>query len=552
MNTNQYPHSDWILIALAIYMLAILAIGWYASRKVHNSSDYLVAGRRCGYFLGTGALIATWFGAGTAMGGAGNAYIFGNQGVIFDPWGAGLCLIIVGCVFGRLLRRARFITLADLYQSRYGKSMGGLAAISMIVAELGWTGAMLVGFGTIIHYFTGLPLGWGIGISTLVMVGYTLLGGMWAVTLTDSYQLLILFVGLIAMLVVAVPLLGGWGHLFASSGAQSNMMNLPHWTWLPAGKDGYLGYTGLTGWLYWAAAWMTIGLGSIPAQDLTQRVLTARDERTTVVNCIVGGVIYIIMGLIPVSLAMLYFQAHPDLSIQQASNELLLLMGAHYLSTGLLALFVCALVAALMSSASGAVLAAASLIGDNGYRLLTGRESGATTLKITRIAIPIVTGVSLLLALEFKTIYHLMVISWSVLLVSLFSSYVAAFFWRRANQAGAIAGYVGGFVTWVACYYWYLPITEAANTNVGHGVGTGVYFQWAMWDSLYISSVWGLIGSVACLVVVSLATQRIDAPKPLVDYDGRPMSNDGWFGPGSFIRGKGKPAGSIHPSTVTR
>ncbi|NNC23295.1 sodium:solute symporter family protein [Salinisphaera sp. USBA-960] len=525
-----HAHSILILTVLAVYMLVILAIGWYASRKVHNSSDYVVAGRRLGFGLGTGALIATWFGAGTVMGGAGNAYIFGNQGVIFDPWGAGACLIIVGFFFGRLLRRGRYISLADLYTSRYGKGMGILSMVSMVIAEMGWTGAMLVGFGSIIHYFTGLSLAWGIGVSTVVMVTYTMKGGMWAVTLTDSLQLLVLFVGLIAMLIVGVPQLGGWSHLFGANGAQSNMMNFPHWSWLPHGTDGFMGYTGLTGWVYWVGAWITIGFGSIPAQNLTQRVLAARDERTTVGISIVGGVIYILMGLIPVSMAMLYFQSHPGLTIQEASNELLLLMASNYLTATLLALFVCALVAALMSSAAGAVLAASTLIGDNGYRLLTGKQSNESTLKITRYAIPVVTGVSLWLALDFKTIYHLMVIAWSILLVSLFASYVAAFFWWRANETGAIAGFIVGFATWIGCYYWYLPITSAANTDVGHGAGSGVYFQWAMWDALYIASVWGLVGSIVCLVVVSLATQRINKPKPLVDIDGNPMRKAGWFG----------------------
>lgn len=539
MHSSQYPYGDWVLTGLAIYMLVLLAVGWYASRKVHDSSDFLVAGRRLGVFLGTGALVATWFGAGSAMGASGNAYIFGNQGVIFDPWGAGLCLIIVGLVFGRLLRRGRYVSLVDLYQSRYGRGMGLLSGISMIIAEMGWTGAMLVGFGTIIHFFTGIALGWGIGISTVVMVGYTLLGGMWAVTLTDTLQVTILVIGLAVILVTAVPQLGGWDHLVGLGGGASNMMQLPQWSWSPLGDDGFLGYTGLTGWLYWASAWMTIGFGSIPAQDLTQRVVTARSERITVVNCVLGGVLYILFGLIPVSLGMLYFQAHPGLSIQEASNSLLLILSAKFLTPITVTIFVAGLVAALMSSASGAVLAASSLIGYNGYRLVSRNPSDSTTLWLTRLAIPLFTGASLLLALEFKTIYHLMVISWTVLLVSLFASYVAAFFWRRANELGAVSGYVGGMAAWIAAYFWYLPITELANTNVAPGV-EGVYFDWAMWDALYIASVWGLAGSIICLVGVSLATQRLNPPRPLVDNDGQPMSNSGWFGLGSFARGTNK------------
>lgn len=530
MNASHYPYGHWVLIGLAAYMLLMLGIGWYASRQVTNSSDFLVAGRRLGNFLGTGALFATWFGAGTAMGGAGNAYIFGNQGVIFDPWGAGLCLLLVGLFFARLMRRGRFVTLVDLYNSRYGLRMGALAGISMLAAEIGWVGAMLVGFGTIIEFFTGLPLAWGIGISTVIMVLYTLLGGMWAVTLTDTLQMIILIVGMLVMLITAVPQLGGWGNLLGSGDGVANLMDLQQWAFMPTRADGFMGYHGSMGWMYWAAAWMAVGLGSIAAPDLSQRVLAAKDEHTSVTNCLLACALYVTVGLAPVLLGMLYFQADPGLSIDDASNKLLLFMAAHFLNPVTITVFVAALVAALMSSAAGSVLASASIIGYNGLKLIKPDADEKTTLLATRIAIPVVTGGSLWLAVSFQTIYNLMVMSWTVLLVSLFASYAGALFWRRANQAGAIAAYVGGMAGWIGAYFYFLPATRAANTDVLASM-PGVYQPWAMWDAVYIASVWGLAASVACLVLVSLATQRWNKPRLLVDIDGQPMREAGWFGP---------------------
>jgi Na+/proline symporter len=124
-----------------------------------------------------------------------------------------------------------------------------------------------------------------------------------------------------------------------------------------------------------------------------------------------------------------------------------------------------------------------------------------------------------------------MVIAWSLLLVSLFVPYSSAYFWKKANNYGAIASFWGGLATWLVAYVIYLPMTKEANTDLGlKGAETGVYFDWAMWDSLYISSVWALIGSIVCMVVVSLATQKMNAPKALVDIDGNPLPLVNWMG----------------------
>ncbi len=487
--------------------------------------------------MGTGALVATWYGAGTTMGSAGNAYIFGVQGVIFDPYGAGLCLLLVGFFFARLVRRGRFLTLVDMFALRYGKHMGLASAFAMIIAEMGWVGALLVGFGTIIHFFTGIPLGWGIGIGTAVLVVYTYLGGMWALTLTDALQMAIIILSMVTMLIVAVPLVGGWDAVFNNS-PDNNMFNVNQWAFLPISESaahpeyenaGYLYYTGHMGWFYWLAAWMAIGFGSIAAQDLAQRMLSSKDEQTSVRCCTLGGVLYWILGSIPVILGMIAFKLYPELSFDEISNQILLFMAAEHLPVVLTVIFVCGLVAALMSSAAAAILAGASIIGYNGLKMVKGDVSDKTSLFITRLFVPIVTAVSLLLALRFETIYQLMVVSWSVLLVSLFVPYTTAFFWKKANGMGALAAFLGGFAAWILAYFQYLPYTMEANTDVVPGV-EGVYFDWAMWDALYIASVWGLIASAVCLVVFSLLTQRVDNPKPLVDIDGKPMDTQGWFG----------------------
>ena len=262
-----------------------------------------------------------------------------------------------------------------------------------------------------------------------------------------------------------------------------------------------------------------------------QRVLSAKDEKTASYSSYLAGLLYVTVGMMPVVIGMIYFHLNPDLSIDDALNKILLLMAVEHLNPFFAVLFVSALVAALMSSSDSAILGAASILGYNGYKYFNSDADEHQTLKMTKIMVPVVTFSSLILALYFQAIYNLMVIAWSLLLVSLFVPYAAAYFWKKANNYGAVAAFWGGLGTWIISYFIYLPMTTAANTDLGlNGAETGVYFDWAMWDSLYISSVWALIGSIVFMVVVSLATQKMDTPKPLVDIDGNPLPLVNWVG----------------------
>ncbi len=532
---NGYEYGNWVLFGLAIYMAAMLGIGWYASKRVKNNSDYIVAGRRLGVFFCTGTLFATWFGAGTCMGGAGNAYLFGNQGVIFDPWSAVPCLIITGMIFGRLMRRSKFLTVVDMMEARYGKGVGIATMISLAVAEIGFVGAQLVGFGAILHYFSGIPLTMGILISTVILVIYTYLGGMWAVTLTDVFQMIILMVGMVAMLYVAVPLAGGWSAIFNNDPA-GNWCAINQWSFVPTpesaanpdGIAGFFGYTGHMGWLYWAAAWLTIGIGCIPAQDYMQRLLAAKDEKTASISCYLSALLYITVGMMPVIIGMIYFKINPNLSIDDAMSKILLLMAVEQLPVVWAVIFVSALVAALMSSADSAILAAASLIGYNGVKYFKPDTTDEASLKYTRLCVPIVTAFSLALALYFQVIYNLMVVAWTILLVGIFVPFACAFFWKKANTYGALAAFFGGVISWGIFYLIYLPYTKAMETGIlEEGV---VYFEWAMWDALYIASMWALLTSLVCMVVVSLATQKVNTPIPMCDVDGNRLTVVDWVG----------------------
>ena len=108
-----------IYIGIGEYLAVMLAVGYFASKRVSAAGDFLAAGRRLPLWLTVGTLSATWFGGGTVLGAAGSAFEKGFLGVIADPFGAALCLLLAGLFFARMLRRMGIMTVVDVFDSRY-------------------------------------------------------------------------------------------------------------------------------------------------------------------------------------------------------------------------------------------------------------------------------------------------------------------------------------------------------------------------------------------------------------------------------------------------
>ena len=254
-----------IFIGVAIYMVMMISIGLYASKKSHSVTDFMVAGRGLPTHLLTMTVIATWFGGATIMGGAGAAYSDGMLGVIEDPWGGALALILIGMFFARTFHRLKIVTVADFMLQRFGQVASIAIMCVTLFANTVWVGSMLVGFGLIFYSLTGIPMEVGIIAGAIVIVFYTAIGGMWAVALTDFIQMLIVIIGLIILFTVVLIDVGGWGavapHFRENTFRMTPLDNTP------------------TQWLHYFRAWAIIGLVDITAQTLFQRASSAKTER---------------------------------------------------------------------------------------------------------------------------------------------------------------------------------------------------------------------------------------------------------------------------------
>ena len=469
-----------VLIGLGIYLVLMLGIGLYASRRVKDPADFIVAGKRLPLLLCTATLSATWFGGGICIGAASAAYRGGLLGVIADPFGAALCLFLAGLFYVRLLRRMGLMTIASFFTSRFGRRAGLLASLCTIPAYVGWVGSLLLAFGRILQSLTGIDPSTGIWIAAAIVLVYTWAGGMWAVTLTDFVQVIVLVLGLFILTPILLNEMGGWQTIVAQ---------------IPQERfDLYPQNGNASTWFSYARDWLVIGLGNLAGQDLIQRSLSSRDERVAYRSAYLAGLLYITVGLLPVFLGLAGAVILPDL----ADPDLVMMaLAMQYLPDLALVLFMGALVSALLSSADSALLAPASVIGWDLLHYFKPDADERLSLRLTRLAVLCLGLLSVAIALHASSIYDLMVDSWSVLLASLFVPLTAGLWWRQSNGPGALASILVGFSAW--------QILLVSTPDLPA-------------DLLAVPF------SALALLLVSLLTKDRYPPQPLRDSEGRDLT----------------------------
>ncbi len=445
-NTLGLPGNtmNMLIAGIALYMIIMLFIGWFSSRKVSGISDFIVAGRRLPLWMATATLLATWFGAGSSMGVAATVYADGVNGVLADPFGAALSLIFAGVFIVGLLRNKGCMTVTDIIERRFGKAAGVYASLWMIPVYVGWLGAQLLGLGTILNLLTGIDIVHGTLIGAAVVLLYTCAGGMWAVTLTDVVQVGIMVAGLVILLPGSVKLAGGMDVVLENLSETDTL--------LPVGATCFNDY------VYYIGSWIVMGLGCMVGQDLLQRSLASRNAGVAVSSSIISGFCYMIIGLIPIVIGIAARVILPEYGVSaemmgdQLENQVLpriaiMVLGESY--PVLLTIFISALTAAIMSSADSSLLAGASLLCNNVIAPLAPSLKEKWLLKSTRIATVVLTVIALVMAIWVQSIYDLMINSWISQLVIIFLPVIMALYVPKATKNTAWATMIVGTVVWL-------------------------------------------------------------------------------------------------------
>ncbi len=428
---------------LIIYMLAMLAIGYFCGKRVDSLDDYVVAGRRLPLYMAVATMVATQFGAGSCMGVAAQVYSTNVRDVIQDPISMSVCLLLAGWFIVGKLRQARCTTVPDILDMKYGKATGIFAGIAMLPVYIGWTGSQMIGFGTILHLITGINASWGIIIGGLVVIVYTLYGGMWAVTLTDVVQVLILILGLVLVIPGIFMEFGGisegFNEIFVK---QKELVDI-----LPEKNIGFGGHVNYVG------QWIIMGLGCMVGQELIQRSMASRNVAIAKQSSIISGYIYFLLGLIPITVGLaakiLVSKWGVDVNAENLENEILPRAAAHYLNPVLLTFFLCGLVAAIMSSADSALLATGTLLVKNVILPLKPDIPLKKQLLLTRITVFLALIISIVMALTVDSIYQLMVNSWASLLVVVVMPCIAALYLKKSGWISVLSCMISGTAVWL-------------------------------------------------------------------------------------------------------
>lgn len=423
-----------LILFVLLYLLLNLGIGFWASRRVRNTTDFLLAGRSLPFYMSTAVVFATWFGSETLLGASSEFASHGLIGVIEDPFGAALCLILVGTFFARRLYNMNLLTIGDYYRVRYNKTTEQIAAFFMVISYFGWIAAQMVALGIVLNQVLGISIPAGIVCGSLLVVLYTYLGGMWSVSVTDFLQTIMIVGGLCFIMF----------ELSRQVPITQVTTSLPDdfFEFVPADKSA-------VSWLNYVALWLTIGLGSIPQQDVFQRVMSAKSAGVAVASSVAAGFLYLTVAFIPLMLALYANHLYPELLSQDAQ----LLVPGLILNSGSLvlqALFFGALLSAITSTASGGILAPASILSENILKPLLQTTTDQRMLRLSRVSVLVVAAISLAMALLRRNIYELVSESSALSLVSLFVPLVAGMFWKKTNALAAVLSMLLGMAVWLA------------------------------------------------------------------------------------------------------
>lgn len=430
----------WFVI---IYWIISVGIGIYAAKWVHNTKDFAIAGRRMPMYIVTATVFATWFGSETVLGIPATFIQEGFSGVIADPFGSSLCLILVGLFFARPLYRMNLITIGDYYRKRFSRPVEMLTSLCIVISYLGWVGAQIKALGLVFNVVSdgSITQQWGMIIGASTVLVYTMMGGMFSVAITDFIQMIIIVLGMLYIgWVVSGIVPGGAGAVIAHAASNGKFHMLP----APEVKD-ILGFF---------AAWITMMLGSIPQQDVFQRVQSAKNENIAANSSILGGVMYFCFAFVPMFLAYsaslidpAMVEAHLKGDTQQILPSLIL---SPVVPVFAQIMFFGALLSAIKSCASATLLAPSVSFSENILRPFLPHITDHQFLKLMRGVIVGFTILVTFFALNTESsIYKMVENAYKVTLVGAFVPLVCGLYWKRSTNLGAMLAVVLGLIVWI-------------------------------------------------------------------------------------------------------
>jgi solute:Na+ symporter, SSS family len=428
----------WFVV---IYWVISVGIGLWAAMRVKNTADFAAAGHSLPLPIVTAMVFATWFGSEAVLGIPAEFIKEGLGGVVSDPFGSALCLILVGLFFAKHLYNRRMLTIGDFFREKYGRTVEVLVTLCIVVSYLGWVAAQIKALGLVFHVVSdgaiSENLGMIIGAGSVLI--YTLFGGMWSVAITDFIQMIVIVIGMLYISGEMTALTGGFTVVVEHAAA--------------AGKFSFWPDMNLVSILGFTAALCTMMLGSIPQQDVFQRISSSKNVNIAVQASILGGVLYFIFAFVPMYLAYSATLIDPGLVeryINTDSQMILPKLVLEHAPVFAQILFFGALLSAIKSCASATLLAPSVSFAENIVRGFYKNLSDQGLLKIMRITVLFFTLAVTLFAMNSElSIFKMVESAYKVTLVAAFVPLAFGIYWSKANSLGGLLAVVFGLTVWI-------------------------------------------------------------------------------------------------------
>jgi SSS family solute:Na+ symporter len=431
----------WFVI---IYWVVSVGIGLWAALRVKNTADFAAAGHSLPLPVVTATVFATWFGAEAVLGIPATFLKEGLGGIVSDPFGSSMCLILVGLFFARHLYNRRMLTIGDFFREKYGRTVEVLVTLCIVVSYLGWVAAQIKALGLVFNVVSdggiSQTLGMLIGAGSVLI--YTLFGGMWSVAITDFIQMIIIVVGMLYIGGEMTAQTGGIGMVLDHASAAGQFSNF----WPDMNLAAILGFV---------AALCTMMLGSIPQQDVFQRITSSKNVNIAVQAALLGGVLYFVFAFVPIYLAYSAIIIDPGLVKQYLDTDPQMILPKLILNHAPLiaqVMFFGALLSAIKSCASATLLAPSVTFAENIVKGFFKHLSDQALLKIMRISVLCFTVAVTFFAINSElSIFKMVENAYKVTLVAAFVPLAFGVYWSKANSLGGLLAVLGGLIVWIGC-----------------------------------------------------------------------------------------------------
>ncbi len=428
----------WFVV---LYLMLSIGIGLYVATRVHTAKDFAVAGRHLPLPVVTATVFATWFGAEAVFGVSATFVKDGLRGVVADPFGSSLCLIIAGFFFAKKLYKLNILTLGDYFRMRYNRTVEVLTTLCIVASYLGWVSAQIKALGLIFNVVTDgfVSQTTGMILGAAIVLTYTTFGGMLSVAILDFVQMGVIMGGMLYIGYLVSGLTGGVELVINHASI--------------AGKLDFFPPPDPWQWLTFLGAWITMMLGSIPQQDVFQRITSARTATIAIWGSILGGSIYFCFTFVPMFIAYAATLIDPGLfnELMQTDSQLVLpTLVLQHTPVFAQAIFFGAVLSAVMSCSSATLLAPSVAFSENIVRGFFPGMGDHQFLRVMRVAIVVFTLIVLAFALySNSSIFKMVENAYKVTLAGAFVPLFFGAFWKRATTQGALAAILGGLSAWI-------------------------------------------------------------------------------------------------------